>query len=556
MLNFLSSIFIRDTYCYTQLIINQVYTPISLLLYSHIPTAIITLIAGIFLLTRNRNLQTKIFFFLTLVFFLFTLGDLTEWFAFLGRGTVIFARSIIELLDPVLFILSSYFLFVLIEKRDVRLFYKIIWLLPLLPLVLRVFLGLNLTGYNWQICEVIESSFSTAYIYYIDLFYLISAIIFAIWSIMKVKGARKEISIISMGVCLFMVLFFVMEYVFTGYIFGGVFDYNYFLYALFGMPILIIFLAYLTVKYNLFKTRLIVAQVVVIGAFAIIFAQYFFIDNTVSIILNTVALFGMAYLGNILIKNVKGEISQKEKLAKLNIDLENIIKQRESLVHLVTHKVKGSFTRTKYIFAGILDGTYGPISSDIKKIAKQGLEFDNGGIQTVDLVLEASNLTSGGVKYDMHEIDLKDIAQKLIEEKRFPAGTKGLKMESFIKGDTDGAYNIVGDSGWIKEAFNNLIENSIRYTKEGKITVGLEKKDNVVLFSVKDTGIGINDEDKKQLFTEGGRGKDSTKINVDSTGYGLFSVKLIVEAHKGRVWGESEGEGKGSSFFIELPAKV
>ena len=140
MLNFLSSIFIRDTYCYTQLIINQVYTPISLLLYSHIPTAIITLIAGIFLLTRNRNLQTKIFFFLTLVFFLFTLGDLTEWFAFLGRGTVIFARSIIELLDPVLFILSSYFLFVLIEKRDVRLFYKIIWLLPLLPLVLRVFL--------------------------------------------------------------------------------------------------------------------------------------------------------------------------------------------------------------------------------------------------------------------------------------------------------------------------------------------------------------------------------------------------------------------------------
>ena len=373
---------------------------------------------------------------------------------------------------------------------------------------------------------------------------------------MKVKGARKEISIISMGVCLFMVLFFVMEYVFTGYIFGGVFDYNYFLYALFGMPILIIFLAYLTVKYNLFKTRLIVAQVVVIGAFAIIFAQYFFIDNTVSIILNTVALFGMAYLGNILIKNVKGEISQKEKLAKLNIDLENIIKQRESLVHLVTHKVKGSFTRTKYIFAGILDGTYGPISSDIKKIAKQGLEFDNGGIQTVDLVLEASNLTSGGVKYDMHEIDLKDIAQKLIEEKRFPAGTKGLKMESFIKGDTDGAYNIVGDSGWIKEAFNNLIENSIRYTKEGKITVGLEKKDNVVLFSVKDTGIGINDEDKKQLFTEGGRGKDSTKINVDSTGYGLFSVKLIVEAHKGRVWGESEGEGKGSSFFIELPAKV
>src|SRR5258706_14208328 len=67
----------------------------------------------------------------------------------------------------------------------------------------------------------------------------------------------------------------------------------------------------------------------------------------------------------------------------LNHELQNLIKQRESLVHLITHKVKGSFTRTKIIFASILDGTFGEISPEIKKIAEKGLEFDNGGIQTV-----------------------------------------------------------------------------------------------------------------------------------------------------------------------------
>jgi signal transduction histidine kinase len=64
--------------------------------------------------------------------------------------------------------------------------------------------------------------------------------------------------------------------------------------------------------------------------------------------------------------------------------------------------------------------------------------------------------------------------------------------------------------------------------------------------------VGITDEDKKLLFTEGGRGKNSVKVNVDSTGYGLYSVKLIMDAHKGRTWAESEGPDKGSTFYIEL----
>ena len=55
------------------------------------------------------------------------------------------------------------------------------------------------------------------------------------------------------------------------------------------------------------------------------------------------------------------------------------------------------------------------------------------------------------------------------------------------------------------------------------------------------------------LFTEGGHGKESQKINTESTGFGLYIVKNIIDAHKGKVWAESEGAGKGSRFFVELP---
>ena len=58
----------------------------------------------------------------------------------------------------------------------------------------------------------------------------------------------------------------------------------------------------------------------------------------------------------------------------------------------------------------------------------------------------------------------------------------------------------------------------------------------------------------ENLFKEGGRGKDSVKVNVDSTGYGLFTVKLIVDAHKGKIKAESEGKDRGSTFTVELNA--
>jgi signal transduction histidine kinase len=372
---------------------------------------------------------------------------------------------------------------------------------------------------------------------------------------------RKQIVLIGIGIEFF--LFFFFTIIFLGsYLtkIGILPDSQLEMYGFFGMIIFMVYLSIVIVRFHAFNIKLLATQALIWGLVALIGSQFFFIKIPINFVLNGIGFLAAIILGQFLVKSVKKEIKQREELAKLNVSLQESIKQRESLVHLVTHKVKGSFTRTKYLFAGMLDGTFGEISPEIRKRAEQGLEFDNGGIETADVVLKASNLSSGIVKYDMQVIDLKDIVQKIIDEKKIPAQNKGLKMENEIKDDKNEAYNILGDSTWIREVVNNLVENSIRYTKEGKIAVGLEKKpastaggNEKILFYVKDTGIGITDEDKKSLFTEGGRGKDSTRVNIDSTGYGLYSVKLIIEAHQGRVWVESE-VGKGSTFYVELSA--
>ena len=139
------------------------------------------------------------------------------------------------------------------------------------------------------------------------------------------------------------------------------------------------------------------------------------------------------------------------------------------------------------------------------------------------------------------------------EQLRGSAQEKGVHFEVVIA--PRGAYMIDGDEEKIRgHVIRNLIDNAIRYTQSGSISAGLSRHDGKIRFSVQDTGVGITPEDRARLFTEGGRGKDSIKINVHSTGYGLFIAKQVVEAHGGKIWAESEGAGKGSAFTAEFPA--
>jgi len=320
--------------------------------------------------------------------------------------------------------------------------------------------------------------------------------------------------------------------------------------SLFVLPF-VLFAGIAILKQRLFNVKVAGTAIMVFLLSIVLFLEIIFTNTLALGIFRSSVFLLVLIFGISLIKSVIKEVEQREKLAELNISLQDLIQQRESLMHLINHKVKGSFTHSKYTFAGILDGMFGPISPEIKKAAENGLDSDEAGIRTVDLILNAANLQKGTVVYDIKPIDFKKILEDEIVLRKEFIEKKGLKLETNI---TNENCQIQGDVFWIKEVVNNLLDNSINYTKEGKIVVFLEKKDKKILFAVKDTGIGISDEDKKKLFTEGGRGKDSVKTNTSSTGYGLYSVRLIVEAYKGRVWGESAGSGQGSAFYAEFDA--
>jgi signal transduction histidine kinase len=274
-----------------------------------------------------------------------------------------------------------------------------------------------------------------------------------------------------------------------------------------------------------------------------------FVDNITSQILVGVTLLISSGLGLFLVRSVKKEVALREELEIAN-------NNQQALIHFITHQVKGFFTKTKMVFAGILEGDFGAASGQIKEIAQEGLNSDNNAVSMIQNILSASNLKSGTVAYVVAELDFTALVRGIAQDFVETAKNKNLSYNINI---ADEKIMVMADKIQISQAVKNLIDNSIKYTPSGEVDVSLKKiqseNKDWVLFEVSDTGVGLSDDDKKKLFTEGGKGSEATKTNIESTGYGLFILKTIVENHNGRVWAESAGRGQGSQFYISLPLK-
>ena len=99
----------------------------------------------------------------------------------------------------------------------------------------------------------------------------------------------------------------------------------------------------------------------------------------------------------------------------------------------------------------------------------------------------------------------------------------------------------------------NFLDNAIKYSPKGVIKIKISKANGKVLVTILDNGIGIPKEEMPKLFSKFGRTETSQKIRPNGMGIGLYFVRRVVDDHGGRVWAESEGAGKGSTFFVELP---
>jgi signal transduction histidine kinase len=507
-----------------------------LLYYSHLPTVGAALFLGFFILRKNKTLSSKILFTLILLFSLWTILNLFLWTNPDSR-ILMMIWSFFGIISSTIFIASIYFVYVFIEKKDVSLKIKMIWLVMMLPLLL--FITNALVNFNITNCEALEYVNYTNYYYLVGLASFVWTLSFSIYKYFKIKDKEEsqKIILLTIGISLFLVSFFV-----AGYYASLIDNFELEQYGLFGMTIFMAFLAFIIVKFKAFNIKLLGAQALVWAMIILIGSQFLFIQTTINKILNSITFVAVSISGLILVRSIKKVDYQRDLLQTAN-------QNQQSLLHFITHQVKGYMTKSRNIFDGIVVGDYGEANSKVMEMAKYGFDSDTRAVETVLAILKASDLKTGKIEFKKEKANLSAIVAEIIDSRKDLAKEKNIDFTFEIEPNIYTQVDILH----IKEVFKNLIINAILYTQKGTIHVVLKREKGKIRFAVIDTGLGLSTVDKSKLFTEGGKGEVSIGVNVDSTGYGLYIAKQIIDQHNGTIGAQSEGRDKGSEFFVILP---
>lgn len=309
---------------------------------------------------------------------------------------------------------------------------------------------------------------------------------------------------------------------------------------------------YAIFRHRLFDVKVIATELITVGLWIFLLTRLLLDTSVRDKIIDGSLLLTMIAIGILLIRSVDQEVKQREFIEAQERDLQVANQQQETLLHFISHEIKGYLTKNEAAFDAIRSGDFGDTTPQLHDMASSALADTRKGVSTVMDILDASNLKKGTVTYRKEGFDLSESIQTVVNDLTSAAREKGLLL-SYKKPSQDASPYAGDQEKLARHVIRNIIDNSIKYTGSGSVQAHLSRTESGYRFTVTDTGVGITPEDMARLFTEGGHGKDSIKVNVHSTGYGLYIAKQVVEAHGGKIWAESDGAGKGSRFIVELP---
>lgn len=238
-------------------------------------------------------------------------------------------------------------------------------------------------------------------------------------------------------------------------------------------------------------------------------------------------------------------------LEEANEKLKSLDKLKTEFISIASHQLRTPLTAIKGYVSLLLEGSYGALSKEVEDVLNKVYGVNERLSQLVEDLLNVSRIEAGRIQFTFKKTQIIDILTELYDTFILTAKRKGLELS--IELPEEGFPEIIIDGNKVKEVISNLIDNALKYTPKGKVTVRLGKTDSYARITVSDTGIGMDKDIKAHLFEKFMRSKETSQMVVGGAGLGLYVGKNFIDAQRGHLWAESEGSGQGSTFIIELP---
>jgi signal transduction histidine kinase len=535
----------------------------SLVYYTRIPTIIFALSAGIYIFVKRRDRMGLTLLALTVVFSLWTCFDLLQYARTDLTTPIMVTWSLFGILAGLMFYLMHSFTHQFMNEKPLPAWMMTVWIVLILPILVYTPTMTNLQGYDIRNCIAVEGPWFTNYYFLLGVPAMLLMAVSAYFGLRKKALAqttdeRSAKWLVFVGGELFIFAFITTGILASYLVDSGIIpDYGIDQYGLATMALFIGLIGYVTVRYHAFNVKLLGAQALVLALGLLVASEYLFVQSVTNRWLVTFTLVLVLFFGWMLVRSVKREVQQRERIEKLakdleaaNVKLKELDRLKSEFLSIASHQLRAPLTAIKGYAANVVDGSYGAVPEYLAQPLGVIQESARLMVSSIEDYLNISRIEQGRMKYELAPVALGALAGKVADELRPVAAARKLALNYTAPGEE---VTVSADVGKIKQVITNLVDNAIKYTEQGSVSLAVEKKDGKARITITDTGIGIAKEEIGALFEKFTRARDANKVNTTGTGLGLYVAKQLVEGHKGKIWIESDGVGKGTRFIVELP---
>jgi signal transduction histidine kinase len=244
--------------------------------------------------------------------------------------------------------------------------------------------------------------------------------------------------------------------------------------------------------------------------------------------------------------------SAAAELGRLNRQLEQTSKAKSEFLANMSHELRTPMNAILGFTEMVLDGLYGDVPPDLKEPLADIQVNGRHLLRLINDVLDLSKIEAGRMQLALAEYSPREVIEIVYVSLRSLAAEKGLEFVTVVPDDIPVAH---GDNGRVTQCLMNLAGNAIKFTRQGRVELGVDQVGAELVYRVSDTGIGIPKEELENVFAEFRQVDSTVTREYGGTGLGLSITKKFVEMHGGRIWAESE-IGKGCTFFFAVPLRA